>query len=60
MKLNKKGEALIFIILFIAMLFGAMDSNNLVIFFLTKIIAILLLAIDFKLMQYLPEEFFEI
>lgn len=60
MKLNKKGEALIFIILFIAMLFGAMDSNNLAIFFLTKIIAILLLIIDFKLMQYLPEEFFEI
>lgn len=53
--LNKRGEILANIILLIALFFGAVDSENMIAFISSKIIAMILLFILFILSHYIKE-----
>ena len=53
--LNKNGERLTGIIFLIALFFGAVDSKNINTFLISKIISMILLFIDFILLQYRKE-----
>lgn len=53
--LNKRGEILFNIILLIAFFFGVIDSDNMIAFVITKVIALILLAIIIILARYLKE-----
>ncbi len=54
--LNKNGERLTSIIFLIALFFGAVDSENMNAFLISKIISFLLLAIVFILLHYRKED----
>lgn len=59
MKLNNKGMYLYTILIFITMMFIAVDSNNIIIFILTKIVGMLLTLILLKLTRYVPSKYFD-
>lgn len=59
MKLNNRGMMLYSFIIFLAIMFIAADSTNLIIFILTKFVGILLTMIIIKMLKYIPNKYLE-
>ena len=52
--LNNKGLTLYITLLIIATVLGACDSQSLLVFAITKLMALVNIAILYKLLQYIP------
>ena len=56
---NNKGMMIYFLLAFIAIICGAVDSTNITIFIITKIIAVAIMIILLILSKFIPKKYIE-